>query len=420
MNPIKRDPTPPPEERPSSQEIDETALFAKQVAYEILGITYNAQERSLSASRFIQRGTESATLLRAMPELVPYRKVETCQLKAEVLNSWIRFKPEKVEACVAHYAKPLSQDKRKELVRVAVNTVATPLAAISRVIKVTLKAVYLHSVDRMCMMDDPEHFGQCVKRVRDTFEGRNPEANRRLKESIPHWVSEALSYIQKGEEALHRLDDYMVQEFRTTPGIVQEGVHGLFDVGPVKCATLSAKVVGTPLVVAGTLILPKSLIRTQAIIKPWDHLPNLRMSESMLRFDLKSIERGLSRRFTPSELKERVLSVKEGRIYRGSSPEPLTTNDTMNIVMMRDGKLLADYGEQADGLFTYHSALAQEPIAAGQMKTLAGRLSYLDEKSGHFLPYDRIHFIEHQLRSLGAEMTGDYYLHAYDKLRKMF
>jgi hypothetical protein len=50
------------------------------------------------------------------------------------------------------------------------------------------------------------------------------------------------------------------------------------------------------------------------------------------------------------------------------------------------------------------------------MKILRGRVSYLNEHSGHFLPTNRVQYVEHELKARGAFFTDDFKMHVADDL----
>jgi hypothetical protein len=191
---------------------------------------------------------------------------------------------------------------------------------------------------------------------------------------------------------------------------------------------------------AGTLILPgfnrpglviakdlsevRSLItaqRVNALKKPWAHESLLSVAEDKIRQDLAADAAGVLRKYSWKELEHKVLHIHEGHAYQGATKIPLHSEVKMNYVMFRDGTIRVDFKQIRD-MWSFHSSLVrgEGPIAAGEIKFLGGRISYLNEHSGHFLPSNRVQYVEHELRARGAFFTDDYSMHvAEDLMLKM-
>ena len=143
--------------------------------------------------------------------------------------------------CLKELSKGLTKEQQRELEDFvpkafqaqAVNDLSANFAALSQAIKATAKALftplYLGAVSETCLNVDPAHFDKCVTQLRDGFEGRNPEVNKVVKETMPRWVMKAGELIALGDAKLEEFDEYMVSEYRTIPGLIHEGCEGMID-----------------------------------------------------------------------------------------------------------------------------------------------------------------------------------------------
>jgi hypothetical protein len=157
--------------------------------------------------------------------------------------------------------------------------------------------------------------------------------------------------------------------------------------------------------------------RVNALKKPWAHEPLLNVVEDKVKQDLAADAAGVLKKYSWKELEHKTLHIHEGHAYQGASKIPLQSEVEMNYVMFRDGTIRIDF-KQVGKMWSFHSSLVrgEGPIAAGEMKILRGRVSYLNEHSGHFLPTNRVQYVEHELKARGAFFTDDFKMHVADDL----
>ena len=172
---------------------------------------------------------------------------------------------------------------------------------------------------------------------------------------------------------------------------------------------------------AGSVKIPSFVTaeKVKILTKPWAHEKPLQMSAARKAQDISDIATGIGKKYTPEELAQKKLVIRNGLVHQGNTGELLHSSSNINIVLRKDGTLLADKKVQADGSWAYHSALCEEPIAAGNAKFHHGRVSYLDEGSGHFLPFDRLQYIEFELKAQGALFTEDFYKLMAHQMQRM-
>jgi hypothetical protein len=154
--------------------------------------------------------------------------------------------------------------------------------------------------------------------------------------------------------------------------------------------------------------------------KSWDHEKPLKISSRTVSTDKYLDSEGRLKRFTDKELSEKVLIVKDGYLYHTSSNTPLNSQEVMSYVMLKDGTIRTAFKRITETTqITPHNALViegEEVIAAGEIRFLNGKITYLNEKSGHYAPWDRVHYIENELILRGARFTSDYVKHTANDL----
>lgn len=71
-----------------------------------------------------------------------------------------------------------------------------------------------------------------------------PSNNKAVKEAMPRWVLKASELMALGDAKLQEFDDYMVDQFRTIPGIVHEGCEGMIGVAMPAATSATFKLGG--------------------------------------------------------------------------------------------------------------------------------------------------------------------------------
>lgn len=257
-----------PESSISMQEIDEVSLYSHFLEGRIYQLSLGAFFRAHYGEHFISvgvLGSEKLEQLRPL-QLMPQKDAQCLKqsISNDMLSERTLFSRRKTEyaqcvqqfplavmACHDAHSKGLNSVQKKELlnftpnaiVGAKVNVVMAPFAAVSKIIQVTMKGLYLGAVSNTCAEIDPHNFKQCVSNLREALEGRDPELNRKIVESMPRWVLKAGELMAQGADKLQSLDDFLVEEFRTFPGIVREGVSGIIDVGLPTVAGAAVKTV---------------------------------------------------------------------------------------------------------------------------------------------------------------------------------
>ncbi|MCM3874997.1 MAG: hypothetical protein NEA02_01115 [Thermoanaerobaculia bacterium] len=87
--------------------------------------------------------------------------------------------------------------------------------------------------------------------------------------------------------------------------------------------------------------------------------------------------------FTESELESRRVVARDGKLVFAETGEPVTTTKDTIYVMDRHGNMFIDESEFGS---VHHSSLAggEEPVAAGHIGAKDGRVTMLNESSGHY------------------------------------
>jgi hypothetical protein len=113
-----------------------------------------------------------------------------------------------------------------------------------------------------------------------------------------------------------------------------------------------------------------------------------------------------TKKFTKEELVEREITIKEGLVFHAKSMTPLEDNKWIYIM----NKNTDMYVETPKKGFINHASLGdtQEVICAGEMKTQEGRVSLLNEKSGHYRPKNRVKLVEENLKKSGTQFHSSY------------
>lgn len=125
-------------------------------------------------------------------------------------------------------------------------------------------------------------------------------------------------------------------------------------------------------------------------------------------------------RLDDKEREKYELKVKAGKFFQGDMTEPYDTSGARSkfmgagfaiFVMAPDGRIYA--GQHKVGLFHHSSFLSGGDVAgAGEIKVDKGRLTYLTNKSGHYLPEkEQVMQVLEELRSRGVSLAGVDYTH---------
>ncbi len=97
------------------------------------------------------------------------------------------------------------------------------------------------------------------------------------------------------------------------------------------------------------------------------------------------------------------ITVKNGKIMHNENP--LSTDGPMNFVLLDTGKI---YIANSVNEQIFHSSLVQDDedvCAAGTLKAVDGELTYMDENSGHYKPYNRVGYAAARLRDMGCDTS---------------
>lgn len=173
-------------------------------------------------------------------------------------------------ACFSQHSKGLDEKRKKALASFipnayagkAANEVFAPFAIIAKAVGATFKAAYLAVVNDTCQENYPGD-KKCVVKIRNMYEGRDPEFNKRINKKTPDWVKSVGNKLLTWDQAIQQLDDFMADQYKSHPGIIHSGINGMLDVafpGIAKLTWKSGKWVAKG--VASTLKKP-----TQAVIK---------------------------------------------------------------------------------------------------------------------------------------------------------
>jgi hypothetical protein len=176
-----------------------------------------------------------------------------------------------------------------------------PFAVLTKAIKVTAKAIYLGDVSAGCMDNDPLNYEKCVSKLRDTCEGRDPEVNKLVKAAIPTWLKKAGELLVSGDAKLEQWDAYMVDQYRTIPGIVHDGLEGMIDVALPSVTTLGFRATKTVVKGLNEGIKTTAKIIQQSIPTPAPAV----IREHRLRFFLRNEAGG---QFLPRELVQHPIT----------------------------------------------------------------------------------------------------------------
>lgn len=415
-----------PESSISMQEIDEVSLYSHFLEGRIYQLSLGAFFRAHYGENFISvglLGSEKLEQLRPL-QLMPQKDNQWLKqaISDDKLTERVSFAKRKTEyaqcvqmfplavlSCHEAHSKGLTPDQQKALLRFTpqalaggkVNEMMAPFAALSKVIQLTMKALYLGAVSNTCAETDPHHFKQCVSQLRHTLEGRDPEFNRKIVESMPRWVLRAGELLAQGAEKLQSLDDFMVEEFCTFPGIVREGVSGMIDVGlptvagtAVKTASKTAAAGVNAVKLAVTAVkdsreinqIVSTLFReaTKGSMETFSVKPGMSLvSKNMTVFKSEhEFANALAQNVELKNASEVLPSVARGR--SGSSVYFVQRGDQSLPIVIKD----------FPGLVAPHSRFAQEIVAYNILRDL--HLNYLELpqllKVGKILPGNSEYF----------------------------
>lgn len=135
-------------------------------------------------------------------------------------------------------------------------------------------------------------------------------------------------------------------------------------------------------------------------------------------FKLKPMERGYIRNdglmevkyFSSVEREQYRLTVKDGKLYDAKG-KLFDTSDAANgrAIFIIDGEGRIYYYKDPEIMVIHHSSLNfGAPVAnAGELGALRGRLNYLSNRSGHYLPnLEHMRQTENYLKMRGIDMKG--------------
>lgn len=154
-------------------------------------------------------------------------------------------------------------------------------------------------------------------------------------------------------------------------------------------------------------------------IKTWNQEKLLDIIGDYAEQDKLKIESGRMKTYSFREIEKKELVVRKGFLYQKGSNTVLHSykydEDELiifNYIMLSNGKIIVDEQRLEKNSFfspslarTFHTSISRDikPVAAGEMIFDHGRVELLNENSGHFQPKDRVHYVQEELKKMGAQ-----------------
>lgn len=154
---------------------------------------------------------------------------------------------------------------------------------------------------------------------------------------------------------------------------------------------------------------PANAVALEADAPDWKKLPDegykglppLRKTSHGVEVDRAATEEGRYKAYSQEELDQRELMVSEGSLRVGNNQLP---QDVLKLgyVMFPDGRIYVSNMQIGS---IYHSSLCvgKEPVAAGMMKIVRGKILEINEESGHYAPNGQAGHVLKRLFDLGLK-----------------
>lgn len=141
--------------------------------------------------------------------------------------------------CLAHHSKGLSKEEEKELSAEVPNMIAgkalsdfaSAPAAVNTAVSFVIKGLVLGALAEGLAEGDQANFHERLEDTCHAFNGKNPQFNEAMAELTPESVKSLGRVIQEGVDYAGEIDRYTQENFYTPPGIVQEGMVGMAEIG---------------------------------------------------------------------------------------------------------------------------------------------------------------------------------------------